>query len=152
MVVPLIPVLAGVGIGGIAGGALGMLGGKKEQNIVTHAPYEIYQPTISTVYHKPYETFAPQVLYSPQVSYAYQGAQYIISSPGAQTKKEQAISETSQPQQKGAWELPQTYTVTPEYTTTQAAGGTTGTNFVTLAIIGVIGLVAYGLASGRKKK
>ena len=74
---PIIPVLSGIAGMGAGAGIMGALsGGKKE--IVKHAPYEYYAPTISKTTQT---TYAPQVQYSPQISYAYHCLLYTSPSP-----------------------------------------------------------------------
>jgi hypothetical protein len=119
-------------------------GGKKEE--ITHAPYEYYAPTISEVYSPSYN---PQIQYSPSTVQSYQGSTYIIQSPYAESKKEQIIEAESRPSQSGAWELP--IAVSQEPTHVQS----TGTNLIMLAVVAVIGLVAFGAVTslgGKKKK
>ena len=142
MVLPLIPLAVG-GLIGAGGGALGgMLGGKK-QTIEKHAAYEYYAPTTSSVYSPSY---APQTQYSPVTSYAYQGATYIINSPEAISKKEQKASQESIPSQRGEWAFPIEVSQEPKHTKDISGG----LNLTHLAIIGVIGLVAYGVVSKKK--
>jgi hypothetical protein len=90
MVLPLIPIVAGVGVaavGAAAGaGIAGLTAGKKETTIQTTSTYQpssIYSPQITTT-----RTFAPQTttttttssVFSPQYLYA---PQYAISSPSS---------------------------------------------------------------------
>jgi hypothetical protein len=118
---PLIPVAA-VGLGALSGfGLSSIIGGTKKE-------------ASSVITHAPYETYAPvtsqQYQYSPQ--YAVQ-----IESPMASITKKDVLTEQARQE-----------SVIPQITET---GRTEGTDMTTLAIIGVIGLVAYGLVSGRKK-
>jgi len=138
MVAPLIPLAIGGSLGLVGGMWLGK--GKKEYQI-----QETYAPTIT--YHKPFETYSPQIQYAPQISYGYQGATYIISSPYAESKKSMNTEQISKPEQRGEWEIPQVIspTISPQQT------GTSGTNFVTIAIIGAIALIGYGIVSKRRK-
>ncbi|RJS79111.1 hypothetical protein CW713_08750 [Methanophagales archaeon] len=143
MVLPLIPLAVGGLIGG-GGAALGsMFGGGKKTEIEKHAMYEHYAPQTTTVYSPSY---APQTQFAPVTSYAYQGATYIISSPGAESKKEQKQSQKSIPSQKGEWAFP----IEVSQEAKRAEERTEGTDFAKIAIIGVIGLVAYGVISKRK--
>lgn len=128
MAIPLIPIAAGV-VGATSGiGISSLLGlGKKGDTITT-----------TTTQHAPYETYAPQTQYAPVTSYAYQGATYIISSPGAESKKAQAVEQTSAPSQAGSWEVP------------QMSGTSMGLDSSTLLILGIIAGVAvigYGVVS-----
>jgi hypothetical protein len=144
MVLPLAPLFAGGLLGGAGVAAGGLLGGKKEE--ITHAPYEYYAPTISSVYSPSYN---PQIQYSPSTVQSYQGATYIISSPYAESKKEQTIEAESRPSQYGTWEFPIGISQEPSHEISS------GTNLVTLAVIAVIGLVAFGAVTslgGKKKK
>ncbi len=144
MVFPIIPVLSGIAGMGAGAGIMGALsGGKKE--IIKHAPYEYYAPTISKTTQR---TYAPQIQYSPQISYAYQGGTYIISSPQAVSKKEQQQRATLTPEQRAIWEFPITTTQQPRH---EPQYGDIGTSLLPLVIIGVIGLVAYGLITRKKR-
>ena len=142
MVLPLI-VAAGAGIGGSVLG--GLLTGKKEE-VVKHAPYEYYAPTTSEVYSP---TYSPQIQMSPQYTYAYQGGTYIISSPSATSKKEQEVRSELIPKQEGTWKLP--ISVSQEPTHSPVQGGV-GTDMTKIAIIGAVGLIAYGLISSKRRK
>ena len=105
----------------------------------------VYSPTTSIIEAAPYQTYAPQIQYAPMTSYAYQGASYIISSPGASVSKKQTQDLSSTPEMRGAWEVPTTVTQEP------TAGITSGTNLTLLAGIVVCGLVAYGIITKKKK-
>ena len=115
------PLVAAGAIG--AGSALlgNILGGEtKKEATVYHAPYETYAPTTSKTYNVQYPDY-----------------QVIMNSPFASqtTKKEQTATTT------------QTPTVSP-------VGGSVpaeGTNWALIAGIAAAGLVGYGLISGRKK-
>ena len=140
MVLPLVPIA--IGAGSLAGGVgLGSLfgGGKKE----IHATKEYYAPTTSSVYAP---TDARQLQFAPVSSYAYQGATYIIDSPGATSKKEQTMDITSRPEQKGAWDFPIGVAQTPEH----KPGDTSGTNLPLIAGIAVVGAVAIMLLKKKK--
>jgi hypothetical protein len=143
MVLPLIPLIAGAAIGGAGVGLGSMFGGKKEE--IIHAPYEYYAPTTSEIFAP---TYAPQTQYAPVTSYGYQGATYIISSPEAVSKKELQMEVESIPKQEAVWTFPITTTQEPSH----VVGA--GTDLTKLAIIGVIGIIAYaGITSvGKKKK
>lgn len=139
MVLPLIPIaiaggasLAGFGLGGMFGGA------KKE----IHAEKEYYAPTVSKVYAP---THAPQLQFAPVTTYGYVGPTTIIESPGARVKKEQIMDVISKPEQMGTWELPISVAQEPKHTKDIA-----GTNLTHIAIIAVIGVVAYGFLKGKK--
>lgn len=88
----------------------------------------------SVITHAPYETYAPvsaqQYQYSPQ--YAVQ-----IDSPHASITKKDVLTEQAR--------------LTAEMPQITETGRTEGTDMTQLAIIGVIGLVAYGLVSKGKK-
>ena len=142
MVLPLIPLAVGGLIGG-GGATLGSMFGGKKESIEKHAAYEYYAPTTSSVYSPSY---APQTQFAPVTSYAYQGSTYIISSPGAESKKEQKQTQKSIPSQKGEWAFPIEVSQEPEHTKDVSGG----LNLTHLAIIGVIGLVAYGVVSKKK--
>lgn len=131
------------GLSGITakGGILGT-GGKIGD---IHLPYSQYQPT--TVYHEPFETFAPQVQFAPVSTYAYQGGDIFIESPGASSKKEIIQDIVSKPEQRGLWEIPQT--VAPHYE--QPETTTTGLNVLHVAIIGVVGFMGYTYLKGKKR-
>ena len=141
MAIP-IPLIAGLVGGGLGFGAGAGLFGKKEEHI-EHAPYEYYAPTISKTEQL---TYAPQVQYSPQLTYAYQGGTYIIGSPSAQSKKEQEVKSELIPEQKGTWEFPVTTNQEPHHEPIQ---GGVGTDLTKIAIIGAVGLIAYGLIRRR---
>ena len=107
----------------------GLLGGGK------------YAPVISTseasIFHQPYETYAPQIQFAPQTSYAYQGATTIISSPEAVVKKQQTMDLISKPEQVGTWDIPTAISQAPE-----AKGAISGTNMTLIALIAVAGAAA----------
>ena len=105
--------------------------------------YEHYAPQTTTTYAPSY---APQTQFAPVTSYAYQGATYIISSPYAESKKEQKQSQKSIPSQRGEWAFPIEVSQEPKHTKDISGG----LNLTHLAIIGVIGLVAYGVVSKKK--
>ena len=135
-----LPLLAAGAIGAGAGAVLTALvaGGKKEQGATT--------TTYGQVYHQPYETYAPQVQYSPQTTYGYQGGTYIINSPEATSKKAQTIEATSSPEQSGAWTIPTTYQ--PSASTAQGQG-LEATDFIPIAIIAAIAIVGYAFFRGK---
>lgn len=131
MVAPLV-VGALAGLGGMAGG-MGLsqvLGGTKKES------------ASSVITHAPYETYAPQQTYAPQLGYTYQGSTYIINSPGAESKKQSAIDQTSIPSQTGEWDVPQT---------TGSSAGIDSSTLILLGIIGAGAIIGYGLLSGGKK-
>jgi len=143
MAVPLIPILSGIaGLGTGASVMSALSGGKKEE--IKHAPYEYYAPTTSKTEQI---TYAPQVQYSPQLSYAYQGGTYIISSPSAVSKKQQEVRSELIPEQSATWEFPISTYQQPTHSPVQ---GGVGTDLTKIAIIGVIGLIAYGLITKKK--
>ena len=143
MVLPLIPIAIG-GLSAGAGFGLGSLfgGGSKKE---IHAPKEYFAPTISSVYAP---TDARQLQFAPVSSYAYQGSTYIIDSPGAVSKKEQAMETVSRPEQRGAWDLPIGVAQSPEH----KPGDTAGVNMTHIAIIGAVALVAVTVLGKGKKK
>jgi len=143
MALPLIPILSGIAGLGTGVGVMGALsGGKKEE--IKHAPYEYYAPTTSKTEQI---TYAPQVQYSPQLSYAYQGGTYIISSPSAVSKKQQEVKSQLIPEQRATWEFPISTYQEPTHSPVQ---GGVGTDLTKIAVIGVIGLVAYGLITKKR--
>lgn len=105
---------------GIGGTLLGTIFGSetKKESSVYHAPYETYAPTTSRTYNVQYPDYNV-VMNSP------------FSSAGS--KKEQSAATT------------QTPTVSP------VGGSVPGTNWALIAGIAAAGLVGYGLISGRKK-
>ena len=124
----------------VKGGILG--GGGKIEKI--SMPYSTYQPTI--VKHEPYEVFAPQLQFAPVSSYAYQGGEILIGSPGASVKKALTQDVVSKPSQTGTWDIP--LITSPHYE--QPETRTTGLNVTHIAIIAVIG--AAGIMLIKKKK
>lgn len=143
MALPLIPILSGIAGLGAGAGIMGTFGdGKKEE--IHHAPYEYYAPTTSKTEQV---TYAPQVQYSPQLSYAYQGGTYIISSPSAVSKKQQEVKSQLIPEQSATWEFPISTYQQPTHSPVQ---GGVGTDLTKIAIIAVIGLVAYGFITKKK--
>ena len=149
MVLPLISIIAGAGLlggGGIIGNWLGK--GKKEGSVETHAPFEIYQPTITTTTIEPLAHYAPQLQFAPQTSYGYAGGDIIISSPQTETKKEVQMEQVSKPKQEGQWAFPVSTTAEPSYETGREVSGT---NMVHIALIAGVALVGYGLL-GKKKR
>jgi hypothetical protein len=115
-----------------------ILSGKKE-----YAPsWEIqYSPTEGA------RVYAPQIGYSPQYSYGYQGATYIIGSPEAVSKKEMDITQKSEQPLAYEWTAPVTG-ATPSMTT----GTNLGNLLIILAVIGVVGAVGVSLIGKKKKK
>lgn len=113
-------IVAGIG-GTLAGSLLG--GSKKEYTITKHAPYETYSPqtTDARVYNIQYPTYQVQID-SPLASQS--------------TKKEMATELTQKPSMEVS---PQNAPVTSQ-----------GTNWTTIAIVAVAGLVAYGVVSRKK--
>jgi hypothetical protein len=122
MPLPLIPVaIAGLGIAG-GYGISSFLGGTKKEASINYAP--VYSPTSSVV-----DARQSSYQYSPQ--YAVQ-----ISSPEASITKKDALTA----------DLPMSLKPSVDGArTTQDMSS--GTDMTKLAIIGVIGLVAYGLVS-----
>ncbi len=143
MVLPLLP-LAVAGLAGTVGG-MGLsqvLGGtKKEGASVTTTT------TYGQVYHATGEVYSPQMQYAPQTGYSYTGATYIINSPYASSKKSSALEQTSQPAQEGYWEVPQEYTTSPQVS---AGSGLDTKTLLLIAGLGVVGIIGFGLVSGRK--
>ena len=103
-----------------------------------------YGPSSQDVHHAPYETYAPMQQYAPQVGYSYVGPTYQINSPSAVSKKQASLKQVSEPAQKGTWDIPQEYKFTPDY-----SQQTKSTDFVTIAAIAGVAIVAYGMV--RKK-
>lgn len=91
---------------------------------------------VSTVTHAPYETYSPQTTFAQQYSIVYPSYQVAIESPFA------SQSATRQTEQQAR--LQPTQEVTP--------GNVLGTDYTTIAIIGVVGLVAYGLVSKPRRR
>jgi hypothetical protein len=124
-------------VGGIGGVLLGGMT-KKEASITTSTSNQ-------NVYHAAMENYQPSVQYSPVNSYAYQGATTIINSPNASAAK-QAVAQTSNPQYDAAWTTPTT--VTPTNSTGSGAGSLFGNvDWTTIAIIGAVAIIGYGLLS-----
>lgn len=146
MVFPLIPVAiaTSAGIGGAVLG--GMFTGKKE----TVSNVSTYSPTYGQVYHAPGEVYSPQIQYAPQTGYAYTGPTYIINSPYASSKKETALQQSSYPTQEGEWSVPQSYETSPTISPGSSAGLDSNT-LLLLGLLGVAGIIGYGLVSGGKK-
>lgn len=144
MVLPLLP-LAVAGLAGTVGG-MGLSqfigGGKKDSSasVTTTTTY-------GQVYHSPGEVYSPQMQYAPQTGYSYTGATYIINSPYASSKKSAALEQSSSPAQEGYWEVPQAYTTSPQVS---AGSGLDSTTLLLIAGLGVVGLIGFGLVSGRK--
>jgi len=140
MVLPLIPIAAGV-LGGAGGFGLGsILGGWGKKESVVQAG------ATSIIEAAPYQTYAPAIQYAPVSTYGYQGATYIIDSPGAIAPKKQELIAKSAPEQTPLWEIPTTVQQEP------TAGITEGANLPLLIGIVVVGVVAYGFVSKGGKK
>lgn len=129
MVLPLIPLaIAGIG-GGIAGGIVSSFfgGGSKKDYAVheTHAPHEHFAP-VTTDARSTAQTFAP--------TYQYQ-----IDSPDSSmtSKKVAESASSSRPE------------ISPSRTQEGGAGisAVEGTDMTKLALIGAVGLIAYGAVS-----
>ena len=96
-----------------------------------------YAPTISSVLtkHEPYETYAPQIQFAPVTSYGYQGATTIISSPGAESKKQQIMDVVSRPEMRGEWDIP---TIISPIAEGGKAGGGISTGVVAVVAVAVV--------------
>lgn len=123
---------AAAGVGGIVAEG-GLLGGGRVD----------YAPTITTVEAEPYQYYAPQIQYAPVTGYQYQAGTYIIDSPGAVAKKEQAMKQVSKPEMRGEWAFP----VDIEQV---GAAPVTGTNLTAIAIVAVIGAAGIMLIKSKK--
>ncbi len=152
MAFPVIPVLSGIAGLGAGAGIMGALGsGKKEEHNIYHQPYEYYAP--SPLEYE-LEVFAPQIQYSPQISYQYEGATYIINSPEATSKKEQSMKQTSTPRQKGTWEFPADITQEPHHEPQMGevdTGTSLSSTLLPIVVIAVIGLLGYGFITRKRK-
>jgi hypothetical protein len=152
--------IAGLLVGGaLAGFGLSSLvgGGKKDEQKQDQEQKQEQKtdvPIVSTYRIEPLGIYAPQLQYSPGYVYSYQGGDIFIESPGASSKKEAAISQDISPSQEGAWSLPYQIApyVAPSQEQEQQQEQGIGTDFVTLALIGAVALVAYGLVSKGKRK
>lgn len=142
MALPLLP-LTVAGLAGTVGG-MGLSqfigGGKKDSSASVTTTY-------GQVYHAPGEVYSPQMQYAPQTGYSYTGATYIINSPYASSKKSAALNQSSSPAQEGYWEVPQEYTTSPQVS---AGSGLDSRTLLLIAGLGVVGLIGFGLVSGRK--
>lgn len=129
------PIVA-VGAAGVAGGALAAMGLTKKEASITDSHNQ------QNVYHQPYETYMPQIGYAPVTTYSYQGAQYIINSPGATQTPKQAVAVTSDPSQEGTWDADQQ--ANPSSNTGSGAGSLFGdVDWTSIAIIGAVAVVGY---------
>lgn len=140
---PLIPIIAG--LGGLGGGfGLGSLLGKGKKGAEIHAPQEHYAPTITTT--EPYAHYHPRLQFAPVSTYGYQGATYIVSSPGAVSKKAQTMDVVSKPVADfGAIEYPM------DIAGSRRTGeGTSGANLPLIAGIAVVGAVTIMLLKKKK--
>ena len=134
MVFPvLIPVVAGIAGTATGAGIVSLLTKKQQQVSTTYAPVT----TTSSVY-------SPVQTYAPQLAYSYQGGDVIVSSPGAETKKEASLEQTSKPTVTPSW------VVSPQVSSEPSTGVTSGTNMVYLVGIAAVALVAYGWVSKKK--
>ena len=132
MVFPvLIPVVAGIAGTATGAGIVSLL--TKKQPATSYAPVNI-----------PISTYSPVLTYAPQLSYGYQGGDVIISSPGAETKKESTVKQESKPTITPSWQI------APQVTSQPSTGVTSGTNMVYLVGIAAVALVAYGWVSKKK--
>lgn len=141
MVLPVLP-LAVAGLAGTVGG-MGLsqiIGGTKKEGASVTTTY-------GQVYHAPGEVYSPQIQYAPHTGYSYTGATYIINSPYASSKKSAALEQSSSPAQEGYWEVPQSYTTSP---TVDSGNGLNSKTLLLIAGLGVVGLIGFGLVSGRK--
>ena len=134
MVFPvLIPVVAGIAGTATGAGIVSLLTKKQQPVATSYAPVNI-----------PISTYSPVLTYAPQLSYGYQGGDVIISSPGAETKKESTVKQESKPTITPSWQ------VSPQVTSQPSTGVTSGTNMVYLVGIAAVALVAYGWVSKKK--
>ena len=91
-----------------------------------HSPYETYQPT---------DARSTSQVYSPSVIYQ-------IESPGAEiTKKDTVTAESRASAQPYFWQ--------PSTAPSASASTTEGLDLTKIAIIGAVGIVAYGLVSNK---
>lgn len=122
----------------------GLFGGGKIGEI--HAPGEHYAPVTTIKEAAPYQYYQPAIQYSPVTGYQYTGATTIISSPGAVSKKESVMEQVSKPKLTAGWEQP--FEVKQESVRKE----TEMSSLLPIAIVAVIGVVAFGLIKGVKKK
>lgn len=137
-----LPLIAGLATAGAIGAGAAILGGmtKKEASITTSTNQQ-------DVYHSPYENYQPSIQYAPVSSYSYQGPTTIIDSPNT-TGPKQATALTSNPNYDASWTTPQNST--PSNAVGSGAGSLLGNiDWTTLAIIGAVALVGYGLVRRR---
>ena len=144
MVLPLIP----IAIAGLAGGGgfgLGSWLGKGKKGSEIHAPQEHYAPTITTT--EAFAHYHPRLQFAPVTSYGYQGATYIIDSPGATSKKEQVMDIVSKPTADfGAIDYPTDIAGSRR----EGEGAVSGTNLPLIAGIAVVGAVAIMFMKKKK--
>lgn len=143
MVFPLVPLVL-VGAGGLAvGGVAGLLAGgatKKEVmavSTVTHAAYEQYSPTTSTMYApttSKVQTYNPSVIYSPTVQYA---------SPYAAGAQIEQVSTTRAGATAAGYPILTATGAQPTQTYPTSAAAVGGTDYMQILIIG--GLVLGGI-------
>ena len=129
MVLPLLPIaIAGVG-GGLAGGLVSSFfggGGKKDVGV--------------SEVHAPKEHFAPVTTHAPSISRIYSpSVMYQIESPGARMSKKDIMTAKSE---ADPFIAPMRYDPGAP-----SAGITEGTDLSKIALIGAVGLIAYGVVS-----
>ena len=143
MVLPAIPII----IAGLAGGGgfgLGSWLGKGKKGAEIHAPQEHYAPTITTT--EAFAHYHPRLQFAPVTTYGYQGATYIIDSPGATSKKEQTMDIVSRPRADfGAIDYPMNIAGSR-----RTGEGVSGTNLPLIA--GIAGVGAVAIMFMKKKK
>ncbi len=120
-----LPILAGAGAA-----ILGGIFGSKKGDTINNA----------NVYHSPYETYSPQ--YAQRYSNTYAPTYSVqIDSPNAYMSKKDVITSDASGLTSGLWKQPQEYA--------QKQTGESGVDITKIAIIGVIGLVAYGFVRSK---
>ena len=144
MVLPLIPIAAGIGAGMLGQGILGFLSADKKPSISTTTSTSTQS---SNVYHAPYEQYQPTTLYAPQQSVVYPSYQVSIESPGSNQESVVKQSAKQDTKQYPTYDQPVNYPTqasTPT-TTGQVGAGISSETIMVVALIAAGGLVAYGV-------
>lgn len=144
MVLPLIPIAAGIGAGMLGQGLLSAFTGDKKPSISTTTSTSTQS---ADVYHAPYEQYQPTTLYAPQQSIVYPQYQIAIESPKSSQKMSTQQTPSQEVQQYPIYDQPTQYPQQSSELTGQAGGGISNQTIMIVALIAAGGLVAYGVLS-----
>jgi len=146
MVLPIIPILGGVGAGMIGQGLLSAFAGEKKPAVLTPTAKSLQT---SDVYHSPFERYQPSTVFAPQQTITMPSYQIQIESPKAKQELKATTNATQEISQTPNYNQPTTYP-TLTSTPTASASNTAGIDNSTIILVALIaagGVVAYGVLS-----